>query len=120
MNNLKEKYREAAEKRPILLSTLSYSGLALVIAGAAVIVFVFVLNAFGVYGNLETALDLKHNSVVILGPMLLLALLASLSLLGGVQESGGLFSKLFGKKEKENTNSAANGMDLLSALLAAK
>lgn len=84
MNNLKEKYREAAEKRPILLSTLSYSGLALVIAGAAVIVFVFVLNAFGVYGNLETALDLKHNSVVILGPMLLLALLASLSLLGGV------------------------------------
>ena len=40
-----------------------------------------------------------------------------MGLLGGAQESGGLLSKLFGKKGQESTNSAANGMDLLSSLL---
>lgn len=83
MNQIKEKYRELAEKNPLLWSTLSYTGFTAVIVACAMIVLFILLWAVGVYDTLETALDLKHNSVVFLVPLFSAAVLSAMSVMAG-------------------------------------
>lgn len=83
MNKIKEKYRELAEKNPILWSTLSYSGFAGLIAIGVMAALFLLLWATGLYDTLEAALDLKYNSVVFLVPMWTLAALSVMCVVGG-------------------------------------
>ncbi len=83
MNNIKEKYREAAEKNPIFWSTLSYSVFVGLIVACVVGILFLVLWATGIYDTLETALDLKHNSVYFLVPLCTAAALSAMCLVSG-------------------------------------
>ena len=98
MNELKEKYREIAEKNPILYGTLSYSVFALLIAAGIVLTVFLLLWATGVYGAIETALDLKHNANIILVPLWTAAALSVLCVVSG-------FLMYFHKYKRPQVNS---------------
>ena len=84
MNKMKERYRELVEQHPILCSALTYGCLAFIIGTIVLLMLAFVLSATGHYGNLEAALDLKHNSIVFLTPMWTLVALSALCGMSGV------------------------------------
>ncbi len=68
MKNIFEKITAAFEKIPIVAYALIYLIKTFLIAVGAVAVLYFILWVTGVYASLETALDLKYNSPVILAP----------------------------------------------------
>ena len=84
MNKMREKYRELAEKHPIFCSALTWGGLAFIIGSIVFLTLALVLRATGHYGNLEAALDLKHNSIVFLTPLWTLVALSVLCGMSGV------------------------------------
>lgn len=84
MNKMRERYRELAEKYPILCSALTCGVLTFIIGAIVLLMLAFVLNATGHYGNLEAALDLKHNSFVFLTPLWTLVALSVLCGMSGV------------------------------------
>ncbi len=83
MHSVIEKAKEFFEKRPLLSGTLMTVGKTILIATAVVLVVFLVLWATGTYDMLETALDLKHNSPILLIPFWTCAALFVMCLMGG-------------------------------------
>lgn len=84
MNTVLEKIKTHMENKPILAGALTAFVRAFVITGLAAVVIFLLLWGFGVYDTLETALDLKYNSPILLVPMWTLAALFILCVVSGM------------------------------------
>lgn len=83
MHSVIEKVKEFFEKRPLLTGTLMTAGKTMLIATAVVLAVFLVLWATGIYDTLETAVDLKYNSPILLIPFWTCAALFVMCLMGG-------------------------------------
>lgn len=83
MKKISEKILAAFEKIPVVAYAVISFLKSFLIAGLGVIVIFVILRATGIYAKLETALDLKYNSPVIIAPMWTFAALFLLCLMVG-------------------------------------
>lgn len=84
MKKMTDNFKALVDKNPLLFHALAAIVKTFVIAGAAAAVIFLLLSVTGVYPNLETALDLKYNSPIILVPLCVLAALFLLCLTVGL------------------------------------
>lgn len=64
-----EKCKHFFEKRPIIYGALRSFFITFGIAAVAIAILFFILRITGIYASLESALDLKYNSLYILVPI---------------------------------------------------
>lgn len=83
MKKISDKIVSFFEKVPVALSALKYFIISFLIVAVAIVVLFVILWETGIYAKLETALDLKYNSPVILAPMWTFAALFLLCLVIG-------------------------------------
>lgn len=82
--NILERIKAFGEKMPILAITVSVSLKAFAIAAIAAVASFLLLWSVGIYDNLETALDLKYNSPLLLVPMWVLVAAFALCMVVGL------------------------------------
>lgn len=83
MNTLIEKAKVFFDKHPLLTRTLITAGKTFLIAFSVVLVLFVVLWVTGIYDTLETALDLKYDSPILLIPLWSCTALFVLCLMAG-------------------------------------
>lgn len=69
MNIVREKLKAIFDKMPILFDAVKAFGMTFLIGLATVVASITLLSITGVYERIEAALDLKHNSRIVMIPL---------------------------------------------------